>query len=218
MEMFPRKIAETVDDLHVKDDYLKSTSKFDISEALTIALAEAVAEVDAAHAKAMDKATSTKVDTLNQELAIEKAKKLFRMAIDTHVRYSTNLTEADCIVLRIPQPGTSHPLPEPTDQPGIRNLISRTLRVEGEYFDIATGKRGKVLGARELEVYYRIGGDEPSSIAELKERTIVTRNPIVLQFAEGDAYKFVYLAFRWIGTRGGYGPWTQIYRIMIIAS
>jgi hypothetical protein len=216
MNMFPVKIAEAVDDLHVKDDHLKSTSKFGVPEDQTIAMAEAVAEVDAAHAKAMDKATCTKVDVLNQDLAIEKAKKLFRMVIDTHVKYSSNLTEADCLILRIPLPGSWHPLPPPVDQPGIRDLVSHTLRIEGEYFDAATGKRGKPAGTQALEVYYRIDGAVPESVSELKERVIVTHNPILLQFAEGSAYKFVYLAFRWIGTRGEYGPWTHIYRVMII--
>jgi hypothetical protein len=217
MELFPRKIDELISDFHTKNDYLKAnTDRFNISELDTIEMDTVVGEVDEAHARTLDKATCTKIDTLMQKEALEKAKILFRRVIEYRVKKNPNLTEMDYTILRLPHQGGGQPLPSPSMEPGIRNLRSFLLRIEGEYFDVLTGKKGRAVNCRELEIYYKIGGDEPETITELKERLIVTNNPIVIQFSEEGAYHFVYLAFRWIGTRGEYGPWTTIFKVMII--
>jgi hypothetical protein len=50
----------------------------------------------------------------------------------------------------------------------------------------------------------------------MTERKVATSSPVWIQFEPKDEFQVVYLAFRWIGTRGDYGQWSEIRKMVIV--
>jgi hypothetical protein len=89
------------------------------------------------------------------------------------------------------------------------------LGVSVEFFDAESDKRAKPEGVQGIEVCTQLGGETPTDPATMSERKIFTSSPVHLQFGFEDEFKIVYLVFRWVGTRGDYGPWSAIYKVVI---
>jgi hypothetical protein len=214
--LFPETIAEQIADLDSKRKYLKANqTRFGISSTDMEKIDTLVDAAIAANTVASNRDTRTKLDVATRILDIETAQGIERKVIDYYVIGNPNTTEVDYEALRIPRPGPHPHLPDPKDIPGIRRLTSSNLAVLISFFNIQTGKRSKPAGVQAIEAYYKIGGDPPANISEMSERLIGTASPLRIQFEFGQELQVVYLVFRWVGTRGSYGPWSEIYRIAI---
>jgi hypothetical protein len=214
--LFPVNIDDQVADLNTKKDYLEENNiRFNIPQIELATLNTEVTAVNTLHAIASNKDKRSKIDVAKRNEAIDVAKLTSRKIIDFYVVKSPNTTAVDYEALRIPTPGPFHPLPSPDYVPGIRHLSSKNLAVSAEFFDAKTDKRAKPEGVQAIEAYFQIGGEEPTDPAAMSEHKVFTSSPIHLQFGFEDEFKVVYLVFRWIGTRGDYGPWSEIYKIVI---
>jgi hypothetical protein len=214
--LFPTTIEEQISDLHTKVNYLtENATRFGIPASELTKLSGLVANVDAAHAKMLDKDTRTKLDTANQTEAILLAQAEARKIIEYYVVGNPETTPVDYEALRIPVPGHHTPLPSPTHAPGLGHITSEDLGVTVPFHDAQHNIKGKPDGVYAIEGYYKLGGTPPADISELSEKATATASPMHLQFEFADEFKILYLAFRWIGTRGDYGPWTDIHKIAI---
>jgi hypothetical protein len=217
--MFPIRIEERIADLHTKCTYLKAMvnrAGIDITADEVTEFEGLLVIVDLRNAKWLVSDTRTKLDTIARKEAVDTAQKFARRLIEFYVAGNPAATEGDYDILRIPIPGARQPLPAPTTAPGITKLSSSDLAVLVSFFDTLTNKRGRPDNAQSLEIYYQLGGTEPTSISEMKERAVATATPYRLQFQFDDELKPVYLAFRWVGTRGDFSPWTQIYKLAVV--
>jgi hypothetical protein len=213
---FPRKVDDKVADLNMKKDYLEENNlRFNIPHIELATLDTEVTEVNTLHAIASNKDMRSKIDVAKRNEAITVAQLTTRKVIDFYVVKSPNTTAVDYEALRIPTSGPFSPLSPPKHAPGIRHLASNSLGVSAEFFDAESDRRAKPEGAQGIEVCIQVGGEMPTDPATMSERRIFTSSPIHLQFGFEDELKIVYLVFRWVGTRGDYGPWSEIYRIVI---
>jgi hypothetical protein len=174
-----------------------------------------VEAVNIANVKASDVDTRSKIDVANRLLAIETAQTTVRKVIEFHVVGNPNATEVDYEALRIPRPGPHPHLPAPDRAPGIRQITSVDMTIIASFFNALTAKPGKPAGVQAIEAYYKLGGDPPIDVSEMSERKQATASPLRIRFESKDEFQILYLAFRWVGTRGDFGPWTDIHKINI---
>jgi hypothetical protein len=214
--LFPNTIAEAVTDLDSKRKYLRTNmSRLGIPSTEISKIDTAVNAVLAAHTTASDPDTRTKLDVANRNLAIETAQGIERKVIDFYVVGNPNATEIDYEALRIPRPGPHPHLPDPDRAPGV-HLTSKELAIIATFFDTLTGHRGKPDGVQSIEAYLKVGGEPPAAPSEMTERKVGTASPLRIQFEFDQELQVVYIVFRWVGTRGSYGPWSEIHRIAIL--
>jgi hypothetical protein len=214
--LFPSTIEAQISDLHTKLNYLVvNAPRFGIPDMQTAQLSMLVANVDAIHVKVQDKDNRTKLDTAAQKEAIREAQLDARKIITFYVAGNPAATPVDYTALNIPVPGAHPHLPAPGHVPGIGHITSSDLSVYVPFFDAQSSKRAKPVGVYGLETYYQLGGEEPTDISQMAEKAVATASPQRIAFKFTDEFQIVYLAFRWVGTRGDYGPWSDIYKINI---
>ena len=214
--LFPQKIDEQVSDLNTKQGYITSNAaRFGVTGTELETMHERVTAVNTAHAAASNKDTRTRVDVAVRLEALRLAKADIRKIIEFRIAGNPNATEVDYEALSIPRPGHHSPLPAPEFVPGIGHISSSDLHVIVPFFDGKNNKHAKPAGVYAIEAYYQLGGEQPASIVSLTERATDTSSPLRIRFEFDDEFKIVYLAFRWIGTRGDYGPWSEIHKVAI---
>jgi hypothetical protein len=214
--LFPLGIAEQIADLNTKRNYLNlNASRLGISSVDMTSIDTQVNAAIATHTKASDHDTRTKLDVANRILAIKTAQKTTRKAINYYVVDNPNATIVDYEALNIPRPGPHSHLPPPRQAPGIGHITSEYLSVTIPFFDTLTRKLAKPEGARSIEAYHKFGGDPPKDISEMTILKNSTASPMHVQFEPDKELEILYLVFRWVGTRGDFGPWSEIYRIVI---
>jgi hypothetical protein len=214
--LFPDTIESKVADLNTKNNYLKvNAGRFGISSADISKVNTLVTAVNTAHTKASDLDMRTKTDIANRKQAIRTAQETVRKVIAYYVIGNLNTTDVDYKMLNIHRPSPYPHLPAPEHIPGIGHIISEDLTVVIPFFDAQTGKRAKPEGVRSIEAHYKIGGEPPTNPSDMTGHKVDTASPMRLQFEFGNEMEVLYIVFRWIGTRGDYSPWSEIYKIVI---
>jgi hypothetical protein len=215
--LFPLTIEAQISDLHTKRNYLiANAARFGIPDTKLSELTAFVDDVDTAHARTQDRDNRTKLDTANRLEAIRRAQVTAQKIIYFYIVNHAAVTPIDYEALHIPKHGGARtPLPPPAHVPGIGHITSVDLAVIVPFFDAQSGKRAKPAGVHAIEGAIRLGGPPPAGVSELLETTTATASPMRLQFDFADEFTILYLAFRWVGTRGDYGPWSDIHKIAI---
>ncbi|MDR2469939.1 MAG: hypothetical protein LBD27_05600 [Tannerella sp.] len=214
--MFPYRISEQVADLNTKLAYITDNAgRFRISVPELELLTTRVNAVNAAHSAASNKDTRSKLDVAARVELIKLAQEDMRRIINYYINNSPQATEVDYEALRIPRSGHHTPLPAPDSVPRIGHISSADLAVTVPFSDARHNKRAKPEGVYGIEAFYQLGGTPPTSVTTMTEHTTETASPLRIKFTFDDEFKIVYLAFRWVGTRGDYGPWSGIYKIGI---
>jgi hypothetical protein len=216
--LFPRTIAGQVADVNAKQAYLISAAtRLSISTTRLEELSAAAAKVNAAYAKASNKETRSHLDRVELQVALNDCHDLLRRIIDYSVKHndSVNVQPEDFEALNVYRPGTKEPLPDPLYSPHIAGASSKDNAVSISFVNPLNGKRGKPAGCRSFDVAYLAGGERPQSIAELTERKNAGSSPVRITFTLDHEDQPLYFAVRYIGTRGAFGPWTEIQKVMI---
>jgi hypothetical protein len=215
--LFPRTIDSIVADLNTKKNYLESNNvrlNIPASELLTINMQ--ITSMNDAYTIARDIDVRSKIDIAIRDTAIDIARETMRRVIFFYVVKNPNANTVDYEALRIPIPGSGHRLPAPDSAPGIKNIVSHDLSVTIKFYDASTGKRAKPDGVQSIEIIFKLGGEYPTDISDLTERLNATSSPASIRFAPSNEFEVLYVAFRWIGTRGDFGPWSEIYKVIIV--
>jgi hypothetical protein len=216
--LFPRNIADQVADVNAKQAYIISVaSRLSISSTRLSELAATVARVNAAYAKASDKENRSHLDMVELQIALDECHEISRRIIDYSVKYnpSSSVLPEDFEALNVYRPGTKEPLPDPEHSPRIAGATSSDNVVSISLVNPLNGKRGKPAGCRSFDIAYRAGGERPQHIAELTEHKNSGASPIRIQFTLEQEDQPLYFAIRYIGTRGTFGPWSEIQKVMI---
>jgi hypothetical protein len=214
--LFPRKVGEQVADLNTKTTYLETNgSRLGIPPSELSTVRTQVEAVNTAQAAVDNRDTRTKLNTAVRNQVLRVAMKTVRKMIKYYVAGSPKATEVDYEALSIPRPGPHSPLEPPHSAPGIGRIVSDNLAVSVPYFDAVTGSPGRPSGVRSIEVCYQLGGDPPGNVSAMTGRKRATKSPLRIQFDFADEFQMLYIAFRWTGTRGDYGPWSEIHKIVI---
>ena len=215
--LFPTKIGERVTDLNTKMTYLKANvSRLGITSADINALDGQVNALNSAQALVNNKETRTQLDTARRDAALETATDGMRKTIYNYVVYNSNATSVDYKALNVPPAGPFPHLQVPEHVPGIGHITSYDLIASIPFFDAqGNDKIGKPEGAYAIEVYMKIGGEPPVDVSEMTERKVSTASPMEITFDPKMEGLTVYMIFRWVGTRGDYGQWSEVYKMII---
>jgi hypothetical protein len=214
--LFPENIGPLVADLNTKKTYLNANgNRLGIPPAELITIDLQVTAVNTAQAAVNNVDTRTKLNTATRNLTVLTAQTTLRRVIEFYVVGNSRATPVDYEALRIPLPGPHPLLPLPTSVPGLRRLSSSSLAVTASFFNLETGKRAKPAGVQAIEAHYRLGGEPPPNVAAMTDHKVSSSSPLRIQFDFADEFQPLYIAFRWIGTRGDFGPWSDIHKIVI---
>jgi hypothetical protein len=215
--LFPHKVEDLVADLNTKQAYLRPNgSRLGISSAELTGMDALLTAMNTAQARVNNRDTRTKIDTAQRNEAIEEAKKGMRRLICNYVVFNRNATTVDMTALHVPPPGPFGRLPAPDEEPGIGHITSSDDIISVPFYDAQSSyKRGKPEGAQAIEAYMKIGGDPPVSIDEMTERRVSTASPMKIKFGPDMDGVTVYFRFRWVGTRGDCGQWSEVYKVIV---
>jgi hypothetical protein len=112
---------------------------------------------------------------------------------------------------------TRTPAAVPSTTPHLHKTDTSTRAILRLFFsDSATpGTTAKPAGVKFCEVVAQIGGAAPASPDTLDTVALESRAPYRFDFDAADVGKTVYMALRWINTKGQKGPWSQIYTAVV---
>ena len=112
---------------------------------------------------------------------------------------------------------TKTPVNAPTTAPILtRADVSTRCILRLFYADTTTPAiKAKPAGVQACEIREQIGGTAPTDPEKMAFLAIETRTPYRADYEADDAGKTVYLAFRWLSTRGEPGPWSKIYSAVV---
>jgi hypothetical protein len=215
--LFPRTIDALVEDLNQKKSHLEANAaRLQIPPSALESIVMTVDAVNAAKAVTDDRERRSKNDTDTRDRALHAAKTLLRRIIEFYVVDNPAATPEDYETLHIPVPAPHHLLPPPELAPGIRRLYSEDFVLVALFFDAATGRNAKPEGVKYIQAACQLGGTPPATVDAMIERRNATASPMRIPFDVDGDFEILYIAFRWIGTRGDFGPWSEIYRVVIV--
>jgi hypothetical protein len=214
--LFPIAINERVDDLNAKVSYLKANAgRLGIPKAEIEEAAKLVNEVNRTQEAMNDSKRRSAFDREARDNAMIAAIAYLRNMIAHYISGNPNATTDDFDALRVYRQGPRRLLPPPEQEPGIGQIAFKDFAAVIQFFDIETGRRAKPAGVMAIEAIYQLGGDPPENVDSMTARKTGTASPIIVQFSSDDEFKMLYIAFRWIGTKGDYGPCTRIYKVVV---
>jgi hypothetical protein len=153
--------------------------------------------------------TRTKATIIGKDDAREVAEGLCRQWAIL-IKDNAGITDGDKVNIGVrPVNPNREPIQCPQTSPLLSVLGntpgSQTLR----FADTNTpDSKAKPFGASELQLFLAIGTTEPAPLSEARFYAKVTRNPIAVEFAEGDDGKIATYYARWASVRGEVGPWS----------
>ena len=111
---------------------------------------------------------------------------------------------------------------EPIDVPSTQPLLNIVGQLPGQqtlrYADSTTpDSAARPFGAASLQVFLGIGTEEPAPLASCQFLGAFTRNPIEVDFDEGDDKKSATYYARWASAKGDTGPWSLPVSMTIAA-
>lgn len=108
---------------------------------------------------------------------------------------------------------TRTPVGVPSSTPSLARVDTSTRGILRLFIvDASTPEsRAKPPGVQGCEIREQIGGTVPTDPNAMQFLAIETRMPYRADFAPTEVGKTVFLAFRWLNTRGDAGPWSEIY-------
>lgn len=113
---------------------------------------------------------------------------------------------------------TNTPVPAPTTFPILAVTAIQSLRHILRFSDSASpDKRGKPKGAERMQLFRYVGTTPPASTDQMAFVADITKQPVTVSQASGDAGKFAYYAARWATRTGLTGPFSAVISAAIIA-
>jgi len=216
--LFPRTIVKQVSDLHTKKAYLNKpdvSPRLGVTDVQIIEMDSAVVAVDAAHAKAENKDTRTKLDVFNRVEEIKKAHSTFRRIINICVVNNPAAIPEDYVALNVPRPKHNSSLPVPGKYPSITTGRNTIRRLEIGFHDQDKETRGKPHGVSGAIIRWAILDSPPVNVDDLTNTVLDTASPCILEFTEEQRGKRVYFCLAWQNPKGEKGPWSEIVNAII---
>ncbi|MDR1644377.1 MAG: hypothetical protein LBS05_00925 [Tannerellaceae bacterium] len=157
-----------------------------------------------------DPSTRTK-EIIDKMIAAEKEfipalRKLYKILVANPA-----VTDADLERMGLPKRPTNKRTPAPvaTVPPGFEVMPTTGHQLRITYFPIdEANKRGKPAGQSGVEIKWGFSEVPIQDPEELDHSTLDTASPALVAFSGNDMGRKIYVALRWINTRGIHGPWS----------
>lgn len=117
-----------------------------------------------------------------------------------------NMTDARRELLGLPiYDDVKTKAPAPTETPVVSIDTKTALRHDIEFS--GENSKGKPEGAKEIEIYLKIGGDATGSVGDYQYKGRDTDPPYTVAFGAADSGKQAHYMFCWLNAAGERGPW-----------
>ena len=153
--------------------------------------------------EAEKKAARKKLEKVIRELAGFRLKNpiitdVQRLALGLHVRDTTPTT-----------------IPVPVTRPEINIEVFDVRRLKIRFHDKGSDSKAKPYGTNGAVIFYAVLDAPPASPAELTRSVLATRTPHLLEFADDERGKTVYVAICWQNEKGEKGPWSEVESALV---
>jgi len=195
-----------------------NASAFLLSSAQAASIQSVVDDFDAAYLVATAEATRTKPTIIAKDDARSIAESLCRQYAII-IKETPGISDEDKVAAGVrPVNPNRDPIQCPQTSP-IVTIIGNTPSAQTlEYRDpTEPASKAKPFGASELQLFLAIAETENSPLADARFVGKFTRNPIAVEFDEGDNGKFATYYARWASVRGEVGPWSLPVSMAIAA-
>lgn len=165
----------------------------------------------------------TNADAALTAATIEKGLK--RATVETIMRTLAGKVQSNTTVTDTQRAGlgitvrktTKTPVGVPATVPVLTRADTSTRCILRLFYTDATtpDSKAKPPGVQGCEVREQIGGTAPVNPNTMAFLALETRAPYRADFEATDAGKTVYLAFRWVNTKGQPGPWSMVYNAVV---
>lgn len=116
-----------------------------------------------------------------------------RIALGLHVRDATPTT-----------------IPVPATCPKLGIAVVDFRRLKASFHDQGSRSKAKPYGVNGAVIIYAVLDAPPADHSALTRSVLATRTPHILEFAEEERGKKVYIAVCWQNEKGEKGPWSEI--------
>jgi hypothetical protein len=159
----------------------------------------------------------TKADTLHKRRTKKVVKDAYRKYANENLVHNPKLTDNDIVELQLHVDKTPAQKPVPITIPIIVAIVAVFRQVTFRCYTKPSGKRvGKDPDADAFVVYWALLDHEPTSLAELINRSSTTGYSITLDFAEADRGKTLYYVGCWQIDRDRLeGPKTLVAKVIV---
>ena len=160
---------------------------------------------------ALRMATQTKDETRAAVEALART-----LAGQVQKRPATTNDQRVGLGITVPKAGPT-PSPVPSTAPTMQKIDTGTRSILNLFYaDSATPtKLAKPAGVQFAEIREQIGGTAPVDPETMPLLAMEGRAPYRADFAPADIGQTVWLALRWVNTRGQAGPWSEIFSAVV---
>ena len=107
-------------------------------------------------------------------------------------------------------------IPALSTSPLMRMYNSKEVLVMiAEFRNAENNKLAKPAGVGFVEIWYKIGGDRPTSLEDTNLKMNISKSGTPITFILSQKGLPIYFFARWVTTKGGYSPWTDLMEATI---
>jgi hypothetical protein len=159
-----------------------------------------------------------KADSPARTSVIVAEKNAARKALTAKVRELANfrlknpiITDTDRIAMGLNVRDTTRTtVPVPTSRPELDIYVVDFRRLKVVFHDMGSKSKAKPSGVNGAVIIYAVLETPPATPDVLNRSVLATRTPHILEFAEEERGKTVYVAICWQNEKGQRGPWSEI--------
>jgi len=145
---------------------------------------------------------------------------IFHPALDIiYTKYLLNnplISAEDKAAMGIHSPNVNRkPTPDVDTSPIMKVTNGESLYQIFMMRNAVTNRIGKPKGVFFCEIWYKIGGDEPTDFSDTTKKRNLKNSGSSIVFDMADKGKMVYYFARWVMKSGAWGPWTKVFNCII---
>jgi hypothetical protein len=106
-------------------------------------------------------------------------------------------------------------IPVPTTRPELDIDVVDFRRLKVLFHDMGGDNKAKPYGTNGAVIVFAVLDAPPADVNTLSRSVLATRTPHILEFAEEERGKTVYIAICWQNEKGQRGPWSEIENAIV---
>ncbi|MDR0371395.1 MAG: hypothetical protein LBH80_06040 [Prevotellaceae bacterium] len=145
-------------------------------------------------------------------------KEVYRMFYIGYLKNNRNVANEDLLLMGLPKRKLreDYEYHRILDTYPMAHVVMRPPAiVEIHYVDGESRHKARPYGVYGAEIRWAILDEPTNDLTKLIHSVFSLRTPCQLEFDFEQRSKIVYFVLRWASTRGKYGPWSEIYRVVV---
>jgi hypothetical protein len=161
-------------------------------------------------------ATRTSAVTQEKNDAKKEYTAVLRPFVQGQLMHNSQVTDADRRAMGLPvydrTPTAAH---LPTSRTEMEIDFAQIMQHSVHVRDSESKSAARPQHVIGFELWRKVGGDTEPAFEDMQLVELATRSPHTLDYTSADRGKTVWYASRWVNTRGGKGPWSEIVSAIV---